>query len=177
MTATIEKPAPSLSASDRADLGRLERVIDRAQESFRDLVFALREIHQRKLFKSEFFSWNDYCLKRWGFTRRYAAYLIQAARLIEECEAEGTTPPANQNQARRILNARRKPSISEPELLAKSIEEERPSVRRTREIERHLAELRDLHQGHPHQTKASELLRYYAEAILPWPDELTAPEN
>lgn len=177
MTATIEKPAPSLSASDRADLGRLERIIDRGHETLREVALAVLEIRDRRLYRSEHFTFASYCEQRWGFSNRYANRLCEAARLIQECERDGIEPPANESQARRILNARKKPSISEPELLAKSIEEERPSVARTREIERHLAELRDLHSGHPYAAKAGELLRLYAETLLPWPDELTAPEN
>lgn len=170
MPAIAERREAGLSASDRADLSRLERIIDRGHETLREVSLAILEIRDRRLYRSEFYTFDSYCRQRWGFSRRYANQLCEAAQLILECERDGIPPPTCERQARRILNARKKPSISEPELLAKSIEEERPSVRRTREIERHLAELRDLHQGHPHETKAEELLRFYAAVILPWPD-------
>lgn len=47
--------------------------------AFFDVAYALMEIKQRRLYRGEFASFEDYCRNRWNMRRAHAYRLIGAA--------------------------------------------------------------------------------------------------
>jgi hypothetical protein len=80
----VNAPAePSISAADsQPTLHDLEGIIEegeaRRKASYRETGKALYAIKSRGLFKKTHWTWQDYVMKRWGFSRQRAHQLMQA---------------------------------------------------------------------------------------------------
>jgi hypothetical protein len=85
---------------DRLTLAELEEIIERSRRPFMEAGRALREIRERKLYREGGFqTFADYCKTRWGFSDRYARYLMCAARI-------GTVVPVScERRARELVPA------------------------------------------------------------------------
>lgn len=70
---------------DDATLPELEEVIERG--TF-EVGSALTSIQLRKLYKADHKTFEDYCMKRWGFTQQHATRLIRATRIVENLQSE-----------------------------------------------------------------------------------------
>src|SRR5262252_6500849 len=93
-------------------LAQCERVIERGMQSFIEVGNALLKIRDELLYRGEYATFEDYCLKRWKWHRRYVDRQIQAAKVVQNLspiglkpETEGQAreltrlPPAQQRQA------------------------------------------------------------------------------
>jgi len=69
-----------LSPEEEADRQRLELKVERA---FFDAGRSLRELRDRRLYRSTYKSWEDYCQGRFGFTRHAANFKIAASGIFE----------------------------------------------------------------------------------------------
>ena len=69
-----------LSYDEQRDRISLERQIERA---FYEAGWALRELRNRRLYRSTHKSFEEYCKDRFGFTHRHANYLIAGAEVVE----------------------------------------------------------------------------------------------
>ncbi len=69
-----------LSPEEEADRQRLELKVERA---FFDAGCSLRELRDRRLYRSTYKSWEDYCQGRFGFTRHAANFKIAASGVFE----------------------------------------------------------------------------------------------
>lgn len=80
-----------LTADEQDALAVCERRIANGIEAFRDVVFALKEVRDGRLYRHAHATFEDYCQSRWGFTRRRGYQLIEAAEAIAslptDCEA------------------------------------------------------------------------------------------
>ena len=96
-----------LSLSEAADRQRLELKVER---SFYEAASGLRELRDRRLYRSTHKTWEEYCLNRFGFTRISANYKIAAAEVIENLLPTNliTTGyqilPTNERQVRPLTN-------------------------------------------------------------------------
>ena len=72
-----------LSEEEVAQRHRLEIKVERA---FREAGLALKELKDRKLYRSTHRTFEDYCRDRFGFERRHPYRLINAAVVIENLE-------------------------------------------------------------------------------------------
>jgi hypothetical protein len=77
----------------------LEDIIDRGLQTFIEVGSALKEIKERKLWKPEYASFEDYCYQRWNWTARYANNVTRAARTALIL---GPPFPANEAIAREL---------------------------------------------------------------------------
>ena len=64
---------------DDERLGELEKVIAKGQKTFVEVGLALAEIRDVRLYKREYSGFEEYCRKKWGWTRQHAYRLIEAA--------------------------------------------------------------------------------------------------
>lgn len=96
----------SVSEMSITDTDRLED-LERLHEEHRiKAVDALRKIHDEGLYKLRSLNWDAYAEKRFGYKKTYTKYLLDFARLREQCRAEGIEVlPENENHARPILQA------------------------------------------------------------------------
>ena len=86
-----------------------------------DAWHALRKIHDEKLYKADKYkTFEDYCEKRWGYSKSRAYQLIDHAKLIDHLKSEGVEfLPAGEGLTRPLQKLRRV-SKSEDEFLQKA---------------------------------------------------------
>jgi len=91
-----------LVGDDAHQLETYEQVIERGLSTFVDVGNALTAIRENRLYRSTHSTFEAYCQERWGFTRRRATYLIDAASTVTEM---GTMVPTAQNVNERQARA------------------------------------------------------------------------
>jgi hypothetical protein len=64
-------------------LADIEKVIHEGQLTYLEVGKALREIQQRKLYKGEYNTFEEYCEKRWGFSKEAAYNYMGSADVAE----------------------------------------------------------------------------------------------
>ena len=77
-----------LTADESDALAVCEQRIAAGIEAFRDVVFALKEVRDRRLYREKHATFEDYCQSRWGFTRQRGYQLIDAAEAIASLPTE-----------------------------------------------------------------------------------------
>ena len=79
---TISDVIPLLPA-ERERFAELESVVQTHLETFLTVGRALAEIRNRRLFRQEFATFEDYCVKRWGFGGAHGLDLIRSTEVAE----------------------------------------------------------------------------------------------
>lgn len=79
-----------LSLDDERDRLKLEREVERA---FYKAGCALRELRDRRLYRSTHRTFKEYCQDRFGFTRRRSDYLIGAAEVVDNLSSKVEPKP------------------------------------------------------------------------------------
>jgi len=93
-----------LSLQEEEDLFHYENIIEKGLETFFEVGKVLTEIRDKKLYRKDYSTFEDYCIKRWGFQRRKAYRLIEAAAVLKNV-SHGTQIiflPQNERQAREL---------------------------------------------------------------------------
>lgn len=94
-----------LTTTEEADYKRLWTVVTDNWIATLECMRAVHEIRERKLYRSEFESWDEFCDKTLGFTRRHVNRLISAAVLPElENLKTGPIGPTSQAESVPITN-------------------------------------------------------------------------
>lgn len=86
-------------------LAELEKVIARGRKTFVEVGLALTEIRDMRLYKREYSGFEEYCRKRWGWSKPYCTQLIIAAAVVESLPAEKQVAIATESQARELGKA------------------------------------------------------------------------
>ncbi|MUG91804.1 hypothetical protein F7734_04685 [Scytonema sp. UIC 10036] len=99
---TVEVVYDELTIEEQQERLRLERVIER---SFYEAGKALKELRDRRLYRSTHKSFEQYCKDRFGYnTRRQPYLLIEAAAIVdnlsEKCDPLDRILPTNERQVR-----------------------------------------------------------------------------
>jgi len=81
----------ALTTTEKTDLARCERVIERGQKTFLEVGKALAEIRDRKLYRERCETFADYCTQTWGFSRQHAYRLIDAAHIEDQLQSVSPT--------------------------------------------------------------------------------------
>ncbi len=94
-------PIDPLTIEEESDRFSLERKVERA---FYEAGKALRELRNRRLYRSTHVTFEEYCRDRFDFTRRRPYQLIEAAQiydnLIDKCEEIVEVLPTKEGQVR-----------------------------------------------------------------------------
>jgi hypothetical protein len=100
------KDPTQLPYIDKLDLEFFEGVIEKGLKTFLEVGSALISIKERQLYLGQYTTFQEYCKKRWKFTKQRAYQLISAAELSFEL-AESTTVdprgPVCESQARPLV--------------------------------------------------------------------------
>jgi hypothetical protein len=91
------------SETERSRLTQLEEIIEREERSDAHLAIgnALKEINEDKLYRvAGFRAFGRYTKKRFGYHVTYAYRLINYAKEVEKCIANGDTPPTSEGSFR-----------------------------------------------------------------------------
>lgn len=102
--------------------------IERGLAMFVDVGNALIEIRDRRLYPETHGTFENYCQGRWGFTRRRAYQLIQAAETVGQLSTTVHTPlPSTERQVREL--ARIPDADARARVWERSVAEFGPQVR------------------------------------------------
>jgi hypothetical protein len=82
----------ALAQPEVSALAECEAVIQRGVDAFLDVGNALLRIRDEQLYRAEFPTFEEYCLKRWQFTRPNAYRLIAAAKVVGHLSPIGDIP-------------------------------------------------------------------------------------
>ncbi len=117
-----------LSATETKRRQELEGIITRNFKAFYDVGCALREIQQKRLYRSTHKAFADYCKDLWEMGRQYAYRLIDASQIVDEIKMifQKLSPigdnsawvPQNESQARALIKLK-----DDPEAIKTIIEE------------------------------------------------------
>lgn len=92
-----------LTATEHSRLIELEGIVKQGLETFIDVGFALMEIRDSRLYRSDYSTFEAYCQNRWGMTRQHANRTIKAAETALFLEPIGSKPE-NEAQLRPLTN-------------------------------------------------------------------------
>jgi len=95
-----------LSAQEQYDFQRHEKTITENVKTFIEVGTALADIRDRKLYRLNFDTFEDYCRERWGWERRHAYRMIEAAEITEMCP---TGHIQSERQARELVPLKHDP--------------------------------------------------------------------
>lgn len=90
----------AITVAELARLGELEQVVETGLTVFTKVGNALLEIRDSRLYRQQFATFEAYCRERWGFERRQAYRLIDAAAAVSHVSNWTQTVPQTESQAR-----------------------------------------------------------------------------
>src|SRR3954468_15009600 len=82
---------------------QLELVIERGLHTFVEVGQALLEIRDRKLYRAEYPTFEEYCKQRWGWSKSHVNRQIDAAGVIQNLTPIGVIPQ-HESQARPLTS-------------------------------------------------------------------------
>lgn len=118
----------------QSDLHRCEEVIGRGLQTFIEVGDALARIHDQRLYRESYSTFEDYCRERWGFSRRTGYDLMQTAGVARTVQ-EVAHAKVTREQARELV-----PLKGEPEQLRGALAEvhelhgDRPTAKQVSEV-------------------------------------------
>ncbi|GAC1472022.1 MAG: hypothetical protein NVS2B14_17370 [Chamaesiphon sp.] len=124
---------PVENETHRDLLVQAEKDIQAFNQSYLKAGLALALIHEQKLYKENYRSFEEYALKRWDIKVNYAYKLINAARGTQHlCTVVQDLPfevvPINERQARPLSCLKNPEDIKEAWIYALTISEGKPST-------------------------------------------------
>ncbi len=93
----------ALVKSERAELARLEGLIERGMTTFVEVGNALREIRDARLYRASHATFEAYCRERWEWSKAYSNRIIASAAAVEALAPMGVTP-TSERQVRPLVN-------------------------------------------------------------------------
>jgi len=141
-----------ITLDERSRLYQLEETIRQGLNTFVDVGNALLEIRDKRLYRQEYSTFEEYCREQWNMARRTAYQLIDAAEVVENVRNCAQILPTNESQARPLtslepdeqVEAWKRVITSTPEgkitaaivlKAAKEVEQERRDERRQERID------------------------------------------
>ncbi len=88
-----------LKTNEEQELQRHETTIKKGLNTFVEVGQALLEIRDKKLYRIEYKTFEEYCQEKWQMTRRRSYQLIEASLAIENVNP-GTQMPKNEKEVR-----------------------------------------------------------------------------
>lgn len=108
-----------LTETETTDLGRCKAVITKKRQDFEDVVKAVGEISERKLWRAEATNAAEFFHKNWGWSESYFRNVLRAVRysesqrLIQDTTGEDTPDFTSVRSADRARKTEDKESLSE----------------------------------------------------------------
>jgi site-specific DNA-methyltransferase (adenine-specific) len=99
----------SLTTREQRELGRAERTIARGLKSFLEVGTALKRIRDERLYREQFDTFEEYCIRRWDFSRIRAYQMCAASEVVADLSTVvNIPPPGNEAQARPLTRLKEK---------------------------------------------------------------------
>lgn len=109
----------TLDKKDKADLQKYETVIEKGQKHFIEVGQALFAIKQRRLYRDEFGTFEEYCQERWGWGASRARQICGAVKYWEENKDKKAIE--NERQARKEIGEGQKSDSDNEKVTKKSV--------------------------------------------------------
>lgn len=90
-----------LSLAERAELRHLETMISRGWQTFIQVGEALNQINEKRLYREDFRTFEEYCQKVWKWSRQRAYQMMDGAKTARVMEEAGV-PVTTERQAREL---------------------------------------------------------------------------
>lgn len=101
----MTKTAGDLTITERTELEQYEAVIERGLQTFYEVGQALMEIREKRLYREQYATFEDYSRDRWQLGQSRAYQLIDAAAVISNLQSSTVVElPANERQARPLTS-------------------------------------------------------------------------
>ncbi|MFT4637930.1 MAG: hypothetical protein ACI8T1_001246 [Verrucomicrobiales bacterium] len=86
------------------ELHHCERTIQKGLKSFMEVGHCLMTIRDKRLYRIDYSTFEDYCRDRWGISRPYAYKLMAGAKVVDDLSSEEdiSVLPDNANQVRKL---------------------------------------------------------------------------
>lgn len=94
--------ADLLTAAEGAALAEHEAVIERGIKTFYEVGIALADIRDRRLYRADYGTFEEYAQKRWQMTGSRAYQMIDAAHVVSTIVEADLPAPANEGQTREL---------------------------------------------------------------------------
>ena len=122
----------TLSDEERKLFEEHQQFITAHFETFAEVGERLADIRDRKLYREDFKTFEEFCRTRWKITRRRANQLIQGAEVIHQLLAKtGTVVPENDSETGTIIPQTPLPATErQTRELAKAPPDQRPGIMR-----------------------------------------------
>lgn len=87
-----------LTTVEAIEFEQCEEAIQRCADVFDAATQALATIRDKRLYRERYRTFDEYCERRWGYTRQHTNRLIAAAGVMESLrmEPKGSKPPAHE---------------------------------------------------------------------------------
>lgn len=89
-----------LAPTEQAELQQHETVIERGLATFVDVGTALLAIRDKRLYRRDYGTFEEYCRERWGMARNYANKIVAAAEVVKNLGTIVPISPTNEAQTR-----------------------------------------------------------------------------
>ena len=89
-----------LSFIEKSELQQCETIIEEGLRTFVDVGGALLKIRDKKLYRQEYSTFEEYCQSKWSISRPRAYQLIDSAKVIGNLSTFVDKTPDNEAQAR-----------------------------------------------------------------------------
>jgi hypothetical protein len=83
----IYRKQAALTLTERRAFDRAERTIARGLKSFLEVGLALKEIRDKRLYRHEYDTFEEYCIRRWELSRPRAYELCAASEVLADLSA------------------------------------------------------------------------------------------
>jgi len=93
-----------ITLDERSRLFQLEETIRQGLNTFVDVGNALLEIRDKRLYRQEYSTFEDYCREQWGMSRIHAHRMIEAAYVTNNLLPIGNILPMTESQARPLAS-------------------------------------------------------------------------
>lgn len=121
---------------------RLTELEETIQKGLTNSYNALREIQEKRLYRSEYETFEQYCKAKWGTSRRRAYQLIDASKVIENVN-QGShldVVPSNERQTRPLTAL---PQNQQPEAWKKAVEKADGKQPTAKQVEEAVEEVKE----------------------------------
>jgi N6-adenosine-specific RNA methylase IME4 len=96
----------SITLDERSRLYQLEETIRQGLNTFVDVGNALLEIRDKRLYRQEYSTFEEYCNKQWNFTKQRVYQLMDSASVMDTLQKSTTVDffPTSERQARPLAS-------------------------------------------------------------------------
>ena len=119
------KEARVLTPAEVQLLAKCEKIIGKGLKAFMPVCEALQAILDQRLYRAEYRTFDDYCLKQWGITSRHANRVLAAGAVVTNIESdqlvssEPAAIPENEGQARPLARLAPDKQVAAARIVAK----------------------------------------------------------